>query len=234
MSSFDSKWEDTYLNSSGKHLNKYPYGQLVTYFFRNLKNLPNKVTPNILELGCGTGNNLPLILNEGFNAYGIDGSKSAIEISKTKLTEYKNCTLEVMDLSKLNYENYFFDMIIDRQSIYANIPQNIELIFQEVSRVLKKDGIFISFMYNINDYHHKKILNDKSYAQEIDTKTYTNFKGGTFKDNGVVHFFTMKEIEKLCFKNKLEILSLSENKIVQLYPSNENKLAEYILVAKRC
>lgn len=234
MNSFDNKWEETYASTEGKHLNKYPYGQLVTYFFRNLKNLPDRNSPKILELGCGAGNNLPLILNEGFYGYGIDGSESAIEIAKKRLTEYQNCELRVMDFLNIEYQDNFFDMVIDRQSIYANKPKSIDKIFSQLVRILKKDGIFISFMYNINDYHFKKIEDNPSYAELIDTNTYTDFKGGTFKGNGTVHFFTLNEIKELCSKNNLEILNLVENKIEQLVPIIENKLAEYILVAKKC
>jgi len=234
MSSFDNQWEKTYKNTNGKHLNKYPYGQLVTYFFRNLKNLPSKTEVRILELGCGVGNNLPLILNEGFYAYGIDGSESAISIAKNNFSNYSNLDLQVMDFTNIKYTDCFFDMIIDRQSIYANTPRNIEKIYNEVTRTLKKGGILISFMYNTNDYHYKKAINNDGYAKIIEYNTYTEFKGGTFKENGTVHFFTIDEVKALTTNNNLKILNFVENKIEQLIPLNENKLAEYILVAIKC
>ena len=36
----------------------------------------------ILEVGCGTGANLSFFIEEGFNTYGIDGSKVAIKLAK--------------------------------------------------------------------------------------------------------------------------------------------------------
>ncbi len=234
MSSFDYKWEELYERSKGKHLNKYPYGQLVTYFFRNLKYLPSNKPIRVLEIGCGVGNNLPLILNEGFNAYGIDGSSSAIEIAKKTLQKYNRCELKVMDFSKIEYEENFFDMIIDRQAIYANKTDKISRIFLELNRVLKRDGVFLSFMYNINDYHFHKIKKDPTFAEKIDEFTFTNFKGGTFKGTGVAHFFTKYEIEKLCKMCKFKILTLAENKIDEHMPKKENKVSEYILVAQKC
>ena len=140
--SFDNKWEELYTKTEGKHLNRYPYGQLVTHFFRNLKRLPNKNNPKILELGCGAGNNLLLPLNEGFETYGVDGSQSVINIAKKRLSNYNNLTLEVMDFTNLNFSDNYFDMIIDRQSICANKLESISKIFSEVRRVLKMGGIF--------------------------------------------------------------------------------------------
>jgi ubiquinone/menaquinone biosynthesis C-methylase UbiE len=235
MKSFDKQWDTIYGDSTDKHFNKYPYGQLVTYFFRNLKFIKNRGNDTkILELGCGTGNNLPLVLNEGFIAYGIDGSQKAIEIAQNRLKTYKNIHLDVMDFTELKYNDNFFDMIFDRQSIYANRIGDIEIIYKEISRLLKKDGIFISLMYNTDDYHFLKIKNNRSYAQKIEYNTFTNFIGGTFQDTGVVHFFTKEEIFKLCDRSGLDILSLSKSEINEFYPNSSNKISEYILVAKKC
>lgn len=233
MISFDNNWEQTYSDSNAKHINKYPYGQLATYFFRNLKNIKtSSPSLKILEVGCGVGNNLPLILNEGLTAYGVDGSPSAIEYAKNKFKDDSNCHLEVMDLASLNYEDNYFDMVIDRQSIYANKSEFILKIFHEVKRVLKPGGIFISFLYHTSDYHHIKAMNDSNYARKIEERTFTDFTGGTFKGNGIVHFFTLEELVTLCKDVNLNILSLNENIIEQKLPFNENKLAEYILVAQ--
>ena len=59
--SFDNSWE-TSIYSKGKHINSYPYGELVSVFFNSLKYLKTgiktKEEMKILELGCGAGNNL--------------------------------------------------------------------------------------------------------------------------------------------------------------------------------
>ena len=40
-------------------------------------------------MGCGTGANLSFFIEEGFNTYGIDGSKIAIKLAKKKLKKEK-------------------------------------------------------------------------------------------------------------------------------------------------
>ncbi len=232
--SFDPLWETLYSSSDGKHLNKYPYGVLVSVFFQNLKHIKTEsIKYNVLEVGCGVGNNLPVFLNEGFECYGIDGSPSVIEIAQKRLSNWnKSLHLDVGDLVNLPYSSNFFDIVVDRQAIYANTKENIGIIFDEVSRILKPGGIFISFLYNTNDYHMDMIRSDEGFAEAIEENTYTNFKGGTFEGAGITHFFTCEEILDLC-SDRLEVISLSESRKDAIYPKNYNELAEFILIARK-
>lgn len=230
--SFDLNWERTYSLSEGKHLNKYPYGLLVTYFYRNLKRLPDSGKRRVLELGCGAGNNMPLFLNEGFTAYGIDGSPSAIQFASAALKQYERCHLSVMNLTKLKFEEGSFELVIDRQSVYANVYKDIQTIFGEVSRVLLPNGIFISFLYNTKDYHYLKATNGE-YAKQIEKNTFEDFAGGTFQGTGKAHFFTKDEVTELCSNNGMTILSLCQNTVDQIEPAHENRVSEFILVAQK-
>ena len=50
-------------------------------------NLKNKV--NVLDIGCGGGNNLFFVAEMGLNAYGIDGSENAIKIANRRFKDKK-------------------------------------------------------------------------------------------------------------------------------------------------
>ena len=73
---FDTSWEENY--KRGKAFNKYPYGELVSVFFNSLKYSTTPVE-NILEVGCGAGNNLWFMGELGFNVYGVDGSETVVK-----------------------------------------------------------------------------------------------------------------------------------------------------------
>lgn len=231
--SFDESWEKLYSVSNSKHLNKYPYGVLVSVFFQNLKHIKTgSSNRRLLEVGCGVGNNLPVFLNEGFHCSGIDGSTTVLKIAAERLSDWKdNLSLDVGDIDHMPYAGNSFDMVIDRQAIYANTKENIFKIFEEVLRVLKPGGVFVSFMYNTDDYHMEMVKADENYAKRIEENTYTKFKGGTFEGTGITHFFTEEEVKVLC-SGRFNIISLSESRKDTLFPTNRNELAEFILVAR--
>jgi ubiquinone/menaquinone biosynthesis C-methylase UbiE len=62
----------------------------------------------IIDVGCGTGFYVNLFTKLGFNASGIDISKTAIEKAKDK---YPGSIFEVVDATKMPYKKNEFDMI---------------------------------------------------------------------------------------------------------------------------
>ena len=60
---------------------KYPNEELCRFIgrtFVNSKSLKKNI--RILEVGCGSGANLKMFLNEGFNTFGLDISKKSISL----------------------------------------------------------------------------------------------------------------------------------------------------------
>ncbi len=57
---------------------------------------------------------------------------------KKKYAKATNAEFTVGDFLTLPYQDGYFDMVIDRQSIYANKYADIKKIFLQVQRVLKK------------------------------------------------------------------------------------------------
>lgn len=139
----EQAWEEIYSGQGFNHKNNYPQDEIVRFIARSFFKIPfaQRKKIKILDLGCGWGNNLKFLTDQGFNAYGIDFSPAAIEHSKII-----NKNVFVGDIKKLPFENQMFDAVIDRCSIQHNNLQNIELIISEVYRVLKKEGKFYSVM----------------------------------------------------------------------------------------
>ena len=213
--SFSKEWEKE-VYSQRKQINKYPYGEFVSIFFNSLKFLPEKKEKKnikILELGCGTGNNIKFMSELGYDVYGVDGSKSACIIANDFLLHQKiEATIIKSNFQELPFENDSFEMIVDREATYCGTINDIKESWKEASRVLKKGGIVISFMYTTDNKWCKKANNDNSLANKIEKNTFTNFKDGNFKNTGIVHFTEYKEI--------FEIFEFLDIKLINKHSNN--------------
>jgi ubiquinone/menaquinone biosynthesis C-methylase UbiE len=220
--SFDRKWEDN-IYSQGHQLNKYPISDIVAYVMRLYgEQLKSGDTLRVLELGFGGGNNIIFFSEEGFDTYGIEGSPSAHSIAMKKL-EKRNlqAKLIVGDLVKLPYSDNYFDLVVDRESIYCNVPGAISQIIGEVHRVLKNGvGIFLTFMYSLD--HGGRLLDN---GKIVDENTFTDFTKGKFANTGVTHFFSKGEI--LDYLKDFELVFMKYQKVDNIFPEQGNEYAEY-------
>ncbi|MEM2936138.1 MAG: class I SAM-dependent methyltransferase [Candidatus Bathyarchaeia archaeon] len=119
----------------------------------------------ILDAGCGEGRNSIYLAKQGFKIYGIDIALPAIETGKRwvkseGLTEMVN--LRVGDITKLPYEDNFFDAVIDSYTMEF-IPKKEDYV-KEVVRVLKSEGLFFILTsispakHSINPEYLEKML----------------------------------------------------------------------------
>lgn len=128
-----------------KQADSYDYdikGEHARRMYDKIMNVLNDITySNFLDLGCGTGEMIKIILEHNKNkiGYGIDISKKMIQVAKRKLPE--TVSLKVGDSEKLPYEDEYFDVVYCNDSFHHYPrPKNV---INEVFRVLKKEGIFI-------------------------------------------------------------------------------------------
>jgi ubiquinone/menaquinone biosynthesis C-methylase UbiE len=180
-----------------------------------------------LELGFGGGNNIVFLATEGFETWGIEGSPSAHAFASARMKEKRiNTELTVGDFVRLPYDNEFFDLVIDREAVYCNMPSAIKKIIREVVRVLKKGGRFLTFMYSLE---HGSRLSDG--GKLIDVNTYNDFVQGNFAGTGITHFFSEKEI--LNYLKDFEIEFMKHLRVDSLIPYKRNEYAEYHTCARK-
>ncbi|HTF89953.1 MAG TPA: class I SAM-dependent methyltransferase [Planctomycetota bacterium] len=138
--SFDQTWErDIY--ARGKQMNRWPFDAVVSFLFRHApKNRPRSQV-RVLEVGCGTGNNLWCAAREGFDTTGIDGSPTAIERARELLAaEDLKADLHVVDFTKLPFPDASFDLAIDRCALSCVGRSAAQRALGELARVLKPSG----------------------------------------------------------------------------------------------
>lgn len=61
-------------------------------------------TIRFLELGCGAGAQLGFLQNEGFQAYGVDGSRAALNQAKRNLREFDGVRPVLWEADLINFE----------------------------------------------------------------------------------------------------------------------------------
>lgn len=102
-----------------------------------IKAVGNIKGKKLLDVGCGAGIHIKKYLKKGAKCWGIDLSKSMIEMAK------KNCPtvdFKLGSMTKLPYKNSSFDVVTASLSI--DYIEDLIPVFKEISRVLKKGGIF--------------------------------------------------------------------------------------------
>ncbi|NQT26846.1 class I SAM-dependent methyltransferase [candidate division KSB1 bacterium] len=227
LKSFDNSWEEN-IYSKGNQLNRYPYTDLISYVYRLYgEELKSGKVLRVLELGFGGGNNILFFAQEGCETYGIEGSSSAHAFAVQQLKE-KNLKAELVtgDFIKLPYSDDFFDLVIDREAVYCNVPDAIREIIKEIHRVLKPVGRFITFMYSLE---HGSRLSDN--GKLIDTDTYI-FDQGKFSGAGITHFFSKEEIQNDYLKD-FEIEFMRHLRVDSLVTEQRNEYAEYHTCARK-
>lgn len=120
-----------------RQLNNYPFDWVVSsvikYIPKNKKNLA-------VELGCGAGNNLEFLSDQGYSKIiGVEGSKSAVQYAKKKIKK-KNIEIIQSDFKEIFFENV--DLFLDRGSLTHNKKKDINIVLSNIISQLNIGGFF--------------------------------------------------------------------------------------------
>lgn len=139
--------KDYYLNDcSGYNEFKQSFGKtLELRFVELIKYFDIKANTRVLDIGCGRGEMVFYAAGKGAEAVGIDYSKDAIVLAKVAQKKQqktiKNRTEFIcMDAKKLKFKNSYFDLVIMTDVVEHLYPEELDLVFKEIERVLKSKG----------------------------------------------------------------------------------------------
>jgi len=157
---------------------------------RALESFKKRGYEKVLDLGCGTGKHSIFLAQKGFDVYATDMSRTGIEIAKTKAGALglTNIHFKQHDMIRIPFTDRFFDAVICIWSIYHGTPDRIQETANEIRRVLKPGGMFLTDFLSTEDSTY-------GLGREIETNTFLGEK--KTEEDIPHHYSTKKELEKL-------------------------------------
>jgi SAM-dependent methyltransferase len=218
-------WEET-IYSQGRHLNLYPFDAVVSFIFRWRPRDKARVETNVLEIGCGAGNNLWFAAREGFQVAGIDGSPAAISFARERFaSETLVGDLRVGNFLELPWGNETADLGIDRCSTTCVGFQGQKVAVEEMRRVLRPGGTF--FFNGYSDEH-----TSARSGEPLQDGRIANIRAGTLVGVGVLGFNSKSQIEVL-FANGWEILKMEHLRVTDFSAQGTCIHAEWRVVVRK-
>lgn len=148
---------------------------------------------DILEIGCGTGKNTEFLQTKAAKLIGADFSAEMLEKAKAKITS-ENVEFRQMDLrNEWSFAENSFDLVTC--SLALEHIENIDFVFAQAARVLRKDGHFY-----IGELHPFKQYNGTKARFETGT--------GVFELECFVHHIS--EFFEAGTKNNFDVTELKE------------------------
>ncbi len=153
---FDAaSWNATY--AGGGQLNRYPADGLVSLVFRLMAGR-DRAAVNVLEVGCGAGNNAWFLAREGFCVTGVDGSPHCLDFARSRFAA-ENLRGDFVRKTFLELDQLDgpFDLIVDREALAHNQWDDLVRIMPKIAALLHPDGYFVSFFF-ASDHPDKRFM----------------------------------------------------------------------------
>lgn len=147
----------------------------------------------ILDLGCGAGRHTVYLAERGFEVYGIDIAGEGVKKAEILLKEKGlHAKVRVGSISKLPYEDHFFDGVISVRVIHHGRIDAVRKTIEEIERVLKPGGlVFVAVRKRVKKSERRPF-------KEVGPRTYVPIDGG---EKDIVHYLFTKELLGKEFKH---------------------------------
>jgi len=224
------QWDESYDRS--ENFVFYPHEEVIRFFSKYIRKRAGlddfkdivsfKTPPKILDLGCGIGRHIFYANRMGLDAYGIDLSESAIKTAwewaeREGFLNYRE-KIKQGDIRKMPFPKNYFDFATSHgvlDSMYFEIAKEA---VTELSRVMKKDGLFYCDLISGDDSLHFREYDEEEVVQ-------------TMHESGTVQaYFNFAKIRSLVdsFFDIVECMLIKKESVI----SNQS-CARYHLVLRR-
>jgi 2-polyprenyl-3-methyl-5-hydroxy-6-metoxy-1,4-benzoquinol methylase len=214
----DSSYEEEYFSKYDTSLKKNPKIQTFKQALNILDNIKAK-KGKILDFGCEEGNFLVLAKQRGWDVFGLDLSKFATNIVKKRGLKVLNKTIHDAKFAKQSFDVITLWDVIEHLS-------NLDDIFREFRKVLKKNGLLIVRTPNEKSIFHliahlSYILSFKLIKLPLKSIYHTDH----------LYYFSKQTLAKTLRKNGFELRKIIMNDQTKM--SYKNPILKSIVGAIR-
>jgi SAM-dependent methyltransferase len=219
--SWNQVWEDKFQRQSG---DTYPEESFIRFVAKNFYQNQPRSQVKILEIGCGSGANIWYLAREGFDAYGIDGSSTAIAKAQALLTkEDLSVHLQIGDIIRLPYADGQFDAVADICCLTHNSLKDTPLILAEIKRILKPQGLLYSRTFT-------DLMSVGTKQRQLEPLEYTDISDGPFIRLGSVRLISKEGIQQL-YGSLFRLISVDYMEYSQ--DNEKSKISEWVIYAQK-
>jgi len=167
------EWYDASYSKAGYNAQrKYPNEELCR-FIGGIS--PKGHNLSVLEVGCGSGSNLWMLAEQGYNVTGLDISPESLRLSQ-QLLKRRNLSATLVEgaMQDLPFEDNSFDLVVDVFSSYCLVIEEFQKYLMSAYRVLRDSSLL--FIYTPSKksdaflYHSPSKLIDESTLDGIKRK----------------------------------------------------------------
>ncbi len=207
-SNFEKKnWEKFHKERLKTNFPIWPNEILLKIIFGNYLAKTIKLTKksNILDVGCGFGNNLMPFKNLGCNLYGTEVTQATANIAE-KILKQNNIKAKIRKglNQSLPFENNFFDLLISINVLhYEKNEKGIIKSLKEYKRVLKKNANLIIFTVGPKHQIYERAESLGNHVFKIQNWDFRNdskyfyFDNEKYLQSYVENFFRETEIGRV-------------------------------------
>lgn len=186
--------EDEY--KSAKYYDKFLHLFVRRIRKRILQIIKKNQYKKILDVCCGTGNQLKMLKKHGIDGTGIDLSKAMLEIAESGKIK---ATCFEQDAENINFSNESFDMTMTTFALHEKSHSSAKTILNEMIRITQMDGHLIIVDFSIDKktffLARKGISFIESLAGDDHYKHYKEYVASNGLDN-LLEGSSLKEVEK--------------------------------------
>ena len=190
---------------------RWPNEEFCRFMGRNffVKPAYERKSTSILEVGCGTGANLRLLAEEGFDAYGIELSHEAVRRIPNLLGKQAGYNVVCGNMMELPWGNDYFSGIVDVFSSYCLNETEFAVFVDEIYRTLEKGGLYFSYIPSKDS----EAFSDFTPAGKIDKSTLDGIRRKTSPYYGNFYpfrFMDEEDVARFFDKERFEILYMEK------------------------